>query len=204
MYKLGSAMRENGPILDLMGPWYHPTFWPMVWGDLNVQLQYWTHLTSNRMSVGESLANNLDKYADNLTKNVPESWDDCMSIATLFPQDLKAHNGKVVPDMLLWVLNNYWLHCEFAGDRERMRDGLFPLLRKTVNTYRNYLKENPVKSDDGKIHIKHSWSPEYPGGRGQDINFSIALLRWSCETLLAIDKEHKINDPLVAEWQNIV
>ena len=63
MYKLGSAMRENGPILDLMGPWYHYTFWPMVWGDLNVQLQYWTHLTSNRLSLGASLPNNIDKYA---------------------------------------------------------------------------------------------------------------------------------------------
>ena len=204
MYKLGSAMRENGPILDLMGPWYHKTFWPMVWGDLNVQLQYWTHLTSNRMSVGESLANNLDKYAKNLSNNVPEHWKDSMSIATLFPQDLDAHNGAVVPDMLLWVLNNYWLHCEFVGDRQRMRDGLFPLLKDTVNAYRHFLKDNPVPSDDGTIHIKKSWSPEYPGGRGQDINFSIALLRWSCETLLAIDAEHQIGDPLTEEWQTIV
>ena len=45
MYKFASATRQNGPIMDLMGPWYNRTFWPMVWGDLNVQLQYWTHLT---------------------------------------------------------------------------------------------------------------------------------------------------------------
>jgi hypothetical protein len=32
--------------MDLMGPWYHKTFWLMVWGDLNVELQYWTHLTA--------------------------------------------------------------------------------------------------------------------------------------------------------------
>lgn len=204
MYKLGSAMRENGPILDLMGPWYHKTFWPMVWGDLNVQLIYWTHLTANRMSVGESLGNNIDKYAGNLAKNGPAHWTDSANVATLFPQDMDAQIGGVVPDMLAWIMHNYWLHCEYAGDRERMRDGVFPVLRQTVNTYRHYLKDNPVKSDDGTIHIKHSWSPEYPAGRGQDVNFTIALIQWSCQTLLDINAEFALDDPLAAEWQNIL
>ena len=76
MYKLGSASRGNGPILDLMGPWYNRTFWPMVWGDLNVQLIYWTHLTANRMSIGESLPNNIDKYtAKNLEGNTPKQLE---------------------------------------------------------------------------------------------------------------------------------
>lgn len=204
MYKLGSAMRENGPILDLMGPWYHETFWPMVWGDLNVQLIYWTHLTANRMSVGESLGNNIDKYASNLANNGPAHWKDSANVATLFPQDMDAQIGQVVPDMLAWVLHNYWLHCEYAGDRERMRDGVFPVLRQTANSYLNYLKDNPVPSEDGTIHIKHSWSPEYPAGRGKDINFTIGLIRWSFQTLVDMNAEFGLNDPLVSEWQNVL
>ncbi|MDH3719443.1 MAG: dienelactone hydrolase, partial [Planctomycetota bacterium] len=204
MYKLGSAMRPNGPIVDNLGPWYHYTFWPMVWGDLNVQLVYWTHLAANRMSVGESLPNNLDKYAGNLEKNVPERWKDSMAIGPLFPQDCLSYDNGKTPDMLAWVLHNYWLHCAYAGDRARMRDKLFPLLRKNVNGYLNYLRENPVPADDGKIHIKQSWSPEYPGGHGQDINFTLALLRWSCQTLVDINAEHDLNDPLLPEWQNIL
>lgn len=204
MYKFASATRGNGPIMDLMGPWYHKTFWPMVWGDLNVQLQYWTHLTANRLAVGESLPNNLDKYIGNLARNVPDHWEDSANLAALFPQDMIAHAGANVPDMLVWILNNYWLHCEFAGDRERMRDKLFPLLKMAVNSYRHYLRENPVEAEDGKIHIKRSWSPEYPGGRGQDINFTIGLIRWSCQTLLDIDQEHGLKDPLVPEWRRIL
>lgn len=204
MYKFASATRGNGPIMDLMGPWYNHTFWPMVWGDLNVQLQYWTHLTANRLSVGESLVNNVDKYADNLTRNVPEHWDDSAALGALFPQDFVSNNGAKVPDMLVWILNNYWLHCEFAGDRERMRDQLFPVLRKAVNSYLNYLDENPVESTDGKIHIKNSWSPEYPGGHGTDINFTLGLMRWACQTLIDINNEHKLDDPLVAKWQDIL
>lgn len=67
-----------------------------------------------------------------------------------------------------------------------------------------YPQDNPVKPDDGKIHIKNSWSPEYPGGNGQDINFTIALLRWSCQTLVNLNREFKLNDPLLPEWQNIL
>ena len=204
MYKFASATRSNGPVMDLMGPWYHKTFWPMVWGDLNVELQYWTHLTANRLDVGSSLNNWFDKHEAQLFKNVPERWKDSAGLATLFPQDLVAGQGASVPDMLCWIMHNYWLHCEFAGDRERLKVGLFPKLRGVGNSYLNYLKDNPVKSDDGKIHIKNSWSPEYPGGRGQDINFTIGLMKWCFQTLIDINEEHNLNDPLVKEWQNVV
>ncbi|MDO6801386.1 hypothetical protein Q4595_02880 [Wenyingzhuangia sp. 1_MG-2023] len=204
MYKFGAATRGNGPIMDLMGPWYHDTFWPMVWGDLNVELQYWTHLTANRLEVGESLINNIDKYASHLEGNVPDRWKNSAAIAALFPQNMDAYNGAKVPDMLVWILNNYWLHCEFAGDHERMKTGLFPILKKAVNSYLNYIKENPVSSNDGKIHIKNSWSPEYPSGHGQDVNFTLALIRWGCQTLVNINDEFNLKDPLKKEWQNLL
>lgn len=204
MYKLGAAMRENGPILDLMGPWYHRTFWPMVWGDLNVELIYWTHLTSNRLSLGESLPNNIDKYRSHLEGNVPKRWENSAAIAALFPQDMIAYNGGQVPDMLAWILNNYWLHCQFSGDDDRIRDKLFPILKSTVNSYINYIKEHPTNENDGKIHIKNSWSPEYPQGRGKDINFTLALIKWSCQTLLDINEQHQLKDAKESEWQNII
>ncbi|GAA3651276.1 glycosyl hydrolase family 95 catalytic domain-containing protein [Flavivirga jejuensis] len=204
MYKLGAASRGNGPILDLMGPWYNRTFWPMVWGDLNVQLIYWTHLTANRMSIGESLPNNIDKYTENLEGNVPKHWKNSAAVAALLPQDLIAYNGGKVPDMLTWMLHDYWLHCKFDEDEIRMRDKLFPILKKTVNSYLNYIKDNPVDADDGKIHIKYSWSPEYKPGHGQDINFTLALIRWSCQTLIDIDKQHNLNDPLLKEWKHLL
>ena len=202
MYKFASATRGDGPILDLMGPWYNHTFWPMVWGDLNVQLIYWTHLTANRLEVGESLANNVDKYADNLVKNAPDEWEDCASLGALFPQDMDSERS--FPDMLVWLLHDYWLHCEYAGDRDRMRDGLFPVLRKAVNSYLNYFEDNPVKAEDGKIHVKNSWSPEYKPGYGQDINFTLGLIRWSCQKLLDLSEEFNLSDPLATKWRNVL
>lgn len=202
MYKFASATRGNGPILDLMGPWYNKTFWPMVWGDLNVQLIYWTHLAANRLEAGESLVNNVDKYSDNLANNAPSQWEDCATLGALLPQDMDSK--RELPDFLVWILHDYWLHCQFAGDRDRMRDGLFPILRQAVNSYRNYFKDNPVEAEDGKIHFKYSWSPEYKPGYGQDINFSLGLVRWSCQTLLDLNKEFDLEDPLASEWQHII
>lgn len=204
IYKFASATRENGPIMDLMGPWYNNTFWPMVWGDLNVELQYWTHLAANRLSVGESLPNTIDKYVENLEGNVPTRWENSAAIAALFPQDLDAYNGAKVPDMLIWILHDYWLHCQFAGDWERMETKLFPILKKAFNSYLNYLKDNPLVDADGTIHIKKSWSPEYKPGHGQDINFTLALIRWSSQTLLDMNERFDLNDPLAVEWKNVL
>ena len=202
MYKFASATRGNGPILDLMGPWYNHTLWPMVWGDLNVQLIYWTHLTANRLEAGESLVNNVDKYRDILPENAPEGCEDCATLGALFPQDFDSKRDS--PNFLVWLMHNYWLHCEYAGDRDRMRDGLYPVLRKAVNTYLHYLEENPVEAEDGKIHYKYSWSPEYPNGKGQDINFTLSLIRWSCQMLIDLNEEFNLNDPLASEWEYIL
>jgi hypothetical protein len=208
MYKLGSAMRENGPILDLMGPWYHYTFWPMVWGDLNVQLQYWTHLTSNRLSLGESLPNNLDKYQGNLLRNTPAHWKDSASISTCFPQDMLGSSKGKTPDMLVWILHNYWLHCQFAADDARLRDKFFPILRQSMNSYLNWLKDSKKITADGKIDspltLPKSWSPEYPGPWDENCNFTIGLIRWCGQTLLDLNKEYKINDPLVPQWRALL
>jgi len=205
MYKFASATRSDSSMLDLMGPWYQKTIWPLIWADLNVQLTYWTTLTANRLSVAESLPNNIDKYQKNLFKNVNSAWqEDSTNIGTIFPANMLSPAGKKVPDILLWVLHNYWLYCQYAGDDQRLAEQFFPILKSTVNTYLHYLAENKLDLGDGKIHIKYSWSPEYPGGRGVDTNFSLSLLRWATETLLTIDKKNNFNDEKQGDWQNII
>ena len=36
------------------------------------------------------------------------------------------------------------------------------------------------------------------------MNFTIALVRWTFQTLVNINNEHQLNDPLLPEWQNIL
>ncbi len=206
MYKLGSAMRENGPILDLMGPWYKSTFWPMVWGDLNVQLQYWTQLTSNRLSLGNSLPNSIEKFADNLQKNVPKAWakkGDLVHLGTCFPQDFISANGTVPPDMLCWLLHNYWLQCKFQADEERLKNNFYPLLKKTMNTYFAWIGDERLHAE-GSLELPASWSPEYPTKWDENCNFTISLLSWAAQTLVDLNEQHKFNDALAPKWQMIL
>lgn len=204
IYKLGSAMRENGPILDLMGPWYHYTFWPMVWGDLNVQLQYWTHLTSNRISLGASLPNNIDKYAANLLKNTPEHWQDSAAISTCFPQDMLGNNSGKNPDMLAWILHNYWLHCTYDADQKRLKENFFPVLRQTMNSYLNWLSDSKAETVGGVLKLPKSWSPEYPGPWDHNCNFTNGLMRWTAQTLVDLNSQHGLDDPLAPKWQELL
>src|SRR5207247_1962385 len=72
IYKLGSAMRPDGPILDLNGPWYSATPWPAIWWNLNIQLTYSPLFRANRLDLAESLFRNLDQHRPALIDNVPE------------------------------------------------------------------------------------------------------------------------------------
>src|SRR6266567_4140672 len=72
IYKLGSAMRADGPILDLNGPWFNATPWPGIWWNLNTQLTYSPLFRANRLDLAESLFRNLDRHRQALIDNVPE------------------------------------------------------------------------------------------------------------------------------------
>ncbi|CAA6689979.1 Unannotated [Lentimonas sp. CC19] len=205
MYKLASASRADGMMLDTAGPWYQPGFHPLVWSDLNVQLCYWAQLTSNRTDVGKSLLNVMDRNIENLSNNVNQAWrDDCLDANTVFPgNDLIAPIGhKKVADHVVWMLHNYWLTCRYENDTERMRDGLFPLLKRANATYLRYIEDHPLDLGDGKLHFKHTWSPE--AATGVDMNYTIALARWSSRILLEINEANNLNDPKAVEWQNLL
>lgn len=76
-----------------------------------------------------------------------------------------------------------------------MREQFFPLLKQTINTYLRLLKEGP----NGRLHIDSAFSPEY--GYAPDTNYNLALLRWGCETLVALCERFHIDDPLLPKWK---
>jgi hypothetical protein len=211
-YKLASATRKDKQVLDLMGPWYNITPWPAVWWNLNVQLTYLPVYASNRLELGESLVNTIDANVENLINNVPERYrHDAAGISRISGYDLKApldvenlnlHERFRESGNLTWVLHNYWMQCKYAGDDERMVNKLYPLLKRSINYYRHII----YKGKDGKLHLPPTYSPEYVKEEKAyaDCNYDLALLRRGCKTLLGINEEFKLNDPLANEWKNIL
>jgi alpha-L-fucosidase 2 len=199
MYKLGSAMRANGPILDLMGPWFRSTPWPAIWWNLNIQLTYWPVYTANRLELGESLTRALDANAQTLANNVRPEWrNDSAYIGRTSSYDLKSGEWKELGN-LTWALHNYWLHYRHTMDEAMLRDRLFPLLKRSVNYYLHRLEEGA----DGKYHLPVVISPEYPT-EAADTNYDLSLLRWGLQTLMETNARLKLNDPLLSRWQEVL
>jgi len=200
IYKLGSAIRKGGPMCDLMGPWYKDTRWPAIWWNLNTQMLYSPFPIANRLEMAENLSDMLLKHRANLIANVPEVWrHDSAGISRCTGPDLlEQYDRWQEKANLVWVCHNLWIQYRCTMDDTFLRNELYPLLRRAVNTYLHQLQ----KDDQGVYHIPEGHSPE--AFTGTDTNYDLASLRWGCKTLLRITKRLGIEDELAERWQDVL
>lgn len=204
MYKLASASRANGPIIDTLGPWYHRTPWPGVWWNLNVQLSYWPVYTANRLALGEPLIKGLRKGIEQLRANArPQPG---IAIGRTSAQDLRSplHLVDLVraehPDdprehgNLLWAMHNAWLHDQHAMDPKLHRD-VVGMLSEAVAYVVSILR--PGK--DGLLHVPLALSPEYPKP-AVDTNYHLALLKWGLKILLLPQNQSLQTPATLQRW----
>lgn len=177
IYKMGAAAREDGPAVDLLGPWFRLTSWPGLWWNLNVQLTYWPYPPSNHMELSETFIREVDAHFDGL---------------------LYKFSGKQNMGDLAWALHNYWLHYRYQGDRLALREKWLPKARRVFDDYRKLL----VPGEDGKLHLPPLSSPEYKGfAKFPDTNYNLALLRWLGEAMVDVVRETSFsNDPDEKSW----
>ena len=209
MYKLAAATRGDRGLLDNQCPWIQPTPWAGAWWNLNVQLSYWPTITSNRLHLTESLVGRLDRYQRALIDAVPQPYrHDSAGIGRVSGQELVSGISYPLgvpgegrhPEVgsLPWALHDYWLFYRATMDDRRLREKLFPLLKRSINYYLHFLEEG----DDGRLHLPTTYSPEY--GSGPDCNYDLALLRWGCAALLQTCERLNIEDPLIPKWRNVL
>lgn len=197
MYKLASGTRADRPALDLMGPWFRRTPWPMIWWNLNIQLTYWPVYAANRLDLGESLTRMLDAGASNLVANVPEAMRaDSAGIGRTSSYDCRGGAGSEIGN-LTWTMHNYWLQYRYSGDEVMLRERFYPLLRRAAMYMVHRLEPGP----DGRLHFPEDGSPEYPQ-RARDTNYNLALLRWALQTLLAANERLALDDPGAPGWRD--
>lgn len=207
LYKLASATRSNGALIDCTGPWLTVTPWPNAWWNLNVQLTYWPLNTSNHLDLAASLENALYGHIQELRQNIPAAYRHnslgigrtsdfhCVSETVKRPGiDKDAEVG-----LLTWACHNLWLIYRHKIDDHLLREQLFPLLKQSVNYYLHFLQK---EEENGYLHLPATYSPEY--GSAEDCNFDLALLRWGCQTLLEICSRLSINDALIPRWREVL
>jgi alpha-L-fucosidase 2 len=208
IYKLGAAMRADGPILDLLGPWFKETPWPAIWWNLNTQLTYSPLATANRLPQAESLWRPLDANHEALRQNVrPEFHDRAMALGRVTdpglsaPVDLtpsndtKGNDGKLEAGNLTWQLFYYWQASRYLADDAMLRERVLPLLKPAVGFYLVHLKNG----SDGKLHLPPTHSPEL--ATLADASYDRMILEWGLRTLIASAERLKLNDPELPLWR---
>ena len=212
MYKLASAMRPGGAVMDLQGPWNRATDWPRIWWNLNIQIAYSPVYAANRLEQGESFTRFIDAHRQAFVANAKEIWgvDDCAT--TPHTTSYTGTNGDgmaaakagryINPGDFTWALWLYWQQYRYSMDESLVKDqgahAFYPLLKGSVNLYLHLLKPG----EDGKLHLPKIHSPEY--GEAADNNYNLSLLRWGCGTLLALNERYHLDDPQIPEWTRVL
>jgi alpha-L-fucosidase 2 len=205
-YKLASAIRPEGPMVDNIGPWFFLSRWAAYWHNLNTQLALYTVHTTNHLEIGDVMCRWLERDRELLINNCPVEWrSDSASMGNpRGPSLSSAEPGGYFKDLgyrpisLAWLMQHCYLQYRFSMDDERMRTSFFPLLRRTYNFYLHILK----LGDDGRYHMPRSWSDEYrPAVPELDCNLNLALARWGFQTLIELNGRLKMNDPYLPRWQ---
>ncbi len=209
LYKLASATHPNRPVIDLLGPWFKPTSWPLLWMNLNVQLTYYTLGITNHSDLEKNLYDLLEKHKDQMIANVPPAFqNDCAGIRNpvgyddlynpLFLSEDPKNDKELNIIVLPWLMQMYYLHNQRIGNDQQLRDSIYPLMRRAFNVYMRIL----YKGEDGLYHIPYTYSDEY--GNAGETSLNIALARWGFKTLIATATKLSINDPYLPRWKDML
>lgn len=203
LYKMASATRPDYPLMDNQGPWMAATPWPRAWFNMNVQMAYSPVYTSNHLEIGESLCRSLDDHMDSLIGNVAEEYQtDSAGLGRSAGCNLVSEVKDEVGN-LTWVLHNYWRQYRYSMDDDRLREHLFPLLKRSIQYYIHLLEEG----EDGRLHLPEMISPEYGSFRhlmAEDTTYDLALLRWGLITLLKTCERLKLEDKNRRVWRRVL
>lgn len=198
MYKMGSASRKSGPLIDLMGPWFRDTGWPAAWWNLNIQLTYWPFYMSNHLDEADPLVDTLWKGRAQLAKNASPHEADSYAIGRATGPTCEQVVGTEVGN-LPWVMHNLWLHYRSSMDDRFLAERLLPLMKGSFR----YLRHIAVRRDDGSLGLPPTASPEYSDAV-EDCSYTLACFRWLCKTILAATKRLGLDDPINRECRDVL
>jgi hypothetical protein len=204
-YKFASMMRKDGPLCDLMGSWYKQTGWPGIWWNLNTQMLYSSLHVSNQTELASTLPDYLIKMNHELIAAVPEKWQHnsaglsrCTGPA--MQESILTWPSPESPERsnLTYLCYYLWEYYRTTMDEGYLINHLFPLLKRSVNL----ILHEVTTDENGVIHTPMGHCPE--SSDDADNNYDLSSLRWGCQTLLKINKQLRLKDPLEKRWKEVV
>jgi hypothetical protein len=181
--------------------------WPRIWWNLNIQTLYLPCYTGNRLLLGESFVNLIDQRRDNFRKIAKDIWncDNGAGVSHNTDNQGMRGDGSLSPARYLnpadfgWALHDYYRHYRHSMDHalitDQQKHAFYQMLKENVNLFHHLLK----KGEDGKLHLPKLHSPEH--GDDEDNNYNVSVLRWGCQTLLALNKRYQFNGLMAPVWE---
>ncbi|MFZ4454599.1 MAG: carbohydrate-binding protein [Bacteroidales bacterium] len=194
IYKFACASSETSSfIIDTQGPWIYKSKWAAIWWNLNVQLSYTPMYSANKLGVGKSFINGMDRLYKSgaLATNANGVGIDIGRMSTY---DGLGSWGDEYGNMP-WLLHCYWKYWKYSAN-DTIGKALYPMLKDNAK----FLMANLEKQTDGKYHVLASRSPEYTDDLHKDANYALMGLKWELQTLLEMDTKFGMNDPMRSTW----
>ena len=179
LYKIGASSAQNGPAMDLMGPFYKTTQWPSIWWNLNIQLTYMSTLATNRLEQAENFARLIEE---------------------LFCDVVACSKPKTVGDYI-WTLQVYYQYMMYKG---YLADYRYERILPAAELLLELCSRN-FRDEDGVIVIADTESPEYEGFKVYDnSNYTLSNLRWLLQTLVSLDQQTGRGHEKLAYWKDVL
>jgi alpha-L-fucosidase 2 len=210
LYLLASVGCNSAPLISLQGPWTFMDRWPAWNNDLhhnvNTEMSYWSAWKTGLHEVGEGLKSFLWQ-AQAPSRESARQYFGRDGLILAHSTDIRGCGSYTFPvghfcwSNGLWLAQTLYEHCLYSGDCDTIDALVVPWIRESLRVLISELSEGR----DGKLHLDHTFSPEYGGVGfarpiGPDATIDLVLVRWSIDTL----KELAGDDPEVQEWMKVL
>ncbi len=177
--------------------------------NVNLQMNYWPTYSTNMAECAQPLI----KYVDSLrepgrvtaevyagiksekgeangfmahTQNNPFGWT-CPGW---------SFNWGWSPAAVPWILQNCWEYYEYTGDKEFLKNNIYPMMKEEAILYDQML----IKDKDGKLVSAPAYSPEH-GPRTLGNTYEQSLIWQLYEDTIQAAKILGVDQDLIAKWE---
>lgn len=212
LYKLGCAVRPHGDPVSLQGLWTKDGVLPPWNGDyhfdMNVQETYWCVYSSNRLELGTSLNDMLEKILPRMEEYCRDFYgcEGAMLPCAVAKNGQIIHGWHTVNLWLgngLWAAHHLWLSYLYSKDGDFLREQGYPLMKKLMGPAERVLE----KREDGLWHLPFGSSPEWRDNTlkawGEDCSGDLALIRFLVDALLKSAEILGLSEEKKPLWEDI-
>ncbi len=154
---------------NLQGVWnedYQPIWDSDYHLDLNIQMTYWPAEVCNLTEMTGPLFDFVDLLIPGGRKTARDFYG-CGGV--LFPIATDPYTGGGIPENVwmkwtgaaAWVAQHYWWHWEYTGNKDFLRDRVYPFIKEIGQFYMDFA----FKGTDGKLVTIPAASPEQIANR---------------------------------------